>query len=158
MARSRWKKVHATYTLRSGFEKRVATNLDTLKVTYTYELDKIPYTIPETVHKYVPDFKLSNGVYIEVKGNFDAKSRQKMAYVVEQNPDVDVRLVFMTDNKISKSSKTRYSDWCTKRGIDFCVSPSGQLPEEWLVENPTRITRDLPKEKKCRKTTKKQPL
>lgn len=155
MARNRWRKVHASYTLRSGFEKRVATNLDELNVPYTYEMDKIQYTIPETKHKYVPDFKLANGVYIEVKGNFDTKSRQKMAYVIEQNPELDIRLVFMSDNKISKSSTTRYSDWCDKRGIDYCVNPSGQLPPEWLVDNPVRKEKPEPKkEKKCRKTKK----
>ena len=157
MARRKWNKVHATYTLRSGFEKRVATHLDAKDIPYTYETERIEYTIPETKHKYVPDFTLANGIRIEVKGNFDAKARQKMAYVIEQNPDIDIRMVFMSDNKISKSSKTRYSDWCTKRGLAFVVSPDGTLPEEWLIDNPIRVLKqEEKKEKPCRKKAKKK--
>lgn len=153
MARNKWKKLHASYTLRSDFEKRVATYLDKEAVGYTYEEDKITYTVPESKHTYNPDFRLANGIFIEVKGNFDAKSRQKMALVIEQNPDKDIRMIFMSDNKISKSSKTRYSDWCIKRGVDFCIDSSGKLPEHWLVENPTRIEKEK-KELKCKKTKK----
>jgi hypothetical protein len=150
VARRRWQKVHATYTLRSGFEKRVAIHLDECKVTYEYENERIAYTVPESKHVYIPDFTLANGIRVEVKGNFDAKSRQKMAFVTEQNPDLDIRMLFMSDNKISKSSKTRYSDWCEKRGLEYHVSPSGTIPTEWLVENP--IKKEKPqKETKCRK-------
>jgi len=156
MARTKWKRVHESYTLRSGFEKRVATHLDSKNISYKYEDEKIEYTIPETKHKYIPDFTLSNGIRIEVKGNFDAKSRQKMAYVTEQNPDLDVRMVFMSDNKISKSSKTRYSDWCLKRSIDFIISPSGTLPIMWLQDNPERIQKEPKDVKKRDKLTRRK--
>jgi hypothetical protein len=156
VARNKWRKVHASYTLRSDFEKRVATNLDTNNISYTYEEDKIPYIVPESKHTYNPDFKLYNGIFVEVKGNFDTKSRQKMALVIEQNPEADIRMVFMSDNKISKSSKTRYSDWCIKRGVDFCIAPSGKLPDEWLIENPIRKITTI-KEIKCRKKPQPKP-
>jgi hypothetical protein len=57
-----------------------------------------------------------------------------MALVFEQNPDLDIRFLFMRDNKISKNSKTRYSDWCKKRGIKYAVSEHGHIPDEWLAE------------------------
>lgn len=156
MARARWRKVHKSYTLRSGFEKKVAAYLDEHQVPYKYEEETIKYTVPETKHRYVPDFMLDNGVFIEVKGNFDAKSRQKMAYVIEQNPDLDIRMLFMSDNRINKSSKTRYSDWCEKRGIDYHITTAGTIPVEWTVPNPKRKERPIKKEKKkeCQKKPK----
>jgi hypothetical protein len=35
----------------------------------------------------------------------------------------------MRDNKLSKSSKTRYSEWCEKSGIPYAV---GWFKKEWL--------------------------
>jgi hypothetical protein len=77
---------------------------------------------------------LPNGIIVEAKGKLDRLVREKMALVFEQNPDLDIRLLFMRDNKLSKTSKTRYSDWCEKRGIKYAVSEQGHIPEEWLVE------------------------
>lgn len=97
-----------------------------------YEDQTLYYTIPEQVHKYKPDFTLPNNVIIEVKGRFTAADRRKMAFVIEQNPEKDIRLLFQTDNKISSNSRTRYSDWCKKRGIKYHVSSRGEVPKEWL--------------------------
>jgi len=57
-----------------------------------------------------------------------------MALVIEQNPDKDIRLLFMRNNKISKVSNTKYSDWCDKRSIKYHVSEQGNVPREWLDE------------------------
>lgn len=122
---------------RSGFEKKVMDYLEERGVTYKYESRRVRYLIPESKHYYTPDIELPNGILVEVKGKFDPDARQKMALVLEQNPDLDIRMLFMVDNKISKQSKTRYSDWCTKRGIKFAVSKSGHIPEAWLMEDAT---------------------
>lgn len=124
---------------RSGFESKVADYLKQVKVAFEYEPDRIEYIEPATKHVYIPDFKLPNGIYIEAKGKFDRESRLKMALVVEQHKDKDIRILFMRNNKIAKNSKTRYSDWCIKRGIKYHVSHSGTVPEEWL--NDSRIQR-----------------
>lgn len=134
MARNKWKHEYGGKTLRSGFELKVAKNLDTKKVKYLYEESTIPYVIPETTHKYKPDFQLPNGVYVEAKGRFTPQDRRKMALVIEQNPDLDIRLLFMVDNTLSRASKTTYSDWATKRGIQCAVSREGIIPKEWLVK------------------------
>jgi hypothetical protein len=40
-------------------------------------------------------------------------------------------MLFMANNKISKESKTRYSDFCTVNGIEYAI---GEVPpREWLV-------------------------
>lgn len=131
MARSKWKTTHKDLTLRSGFEKKVASYLDSKKVKYTYEQDKIEYTEPATDRKYTPDFKLPNGIYIECKGRFTPADRRKMALIIEQHPELDVRMVFMRNNTLTKASKTTYTDWCDKRNIKCCVSPNGEIPKEW---------------------------
>jgi hypothetical protein len=109
--------------------------LDELGVEYEYETEKIKYTIPAKAHSYTPDFIFntpSGRIYCEVKGRFDPATRQKMAHVIEQNPDKDIRLLFMRNNPINKGSSTTYGDWCDKRGIKWHVSAAGEVPEEWL--------------------------
>jgi hypothetical protein len=120
--------------LKSGFEKKVAKHLETEQIPFEYESIKVPYVVPSKKRTYNPDFELPNGIIIEAKGKLDRLVREKMALVFEQNPDLDIRFLFMRDNKISKNSKTRYSDWCKKRGIKYAVSEQGHIPEEWLVE------------------------
>lgn len=142
MGRSRWKKKHGKLTLRSGLEKRTAEYLETNKIPFEYETMTIEYTVPSKVHKYKPDFILESGIIVEAKGRFDAATRQKMAHVIEQNPDLDIRLLFQRDNTISKSSKTTYTAWCEKRGIKCHVSASGELPDDWLKPPKRRKKKD----------------
>lgn len=152
MARSRWKKKHKvdgrSVTLRSGLEKRTAEYLDSKSTSYEYETLILEYEVPAKLHKYKPDFILANGIIIECKGRFDAATRQKMSLVIEQNPDKDIRLLFMRDNPISKTSKTRYSDWCEKRGIKYHVSEQGSVPEEWLNEKPKAAAKPATRRKR----------
>lgn len=133
MARSKWKKKYKNTTLRSGFELKVATQLGDRKIPFDYEAEKLTYEVPATIHSYTPDFR-TNGIYIEAKGRFTPADRRKMALVIEQNPDKDIRLLFMLNNTLSKSSKTTYTDWCEKRGIKCAVSKTGELPEDWIKE------------------------
>lgn len=133
MARSRWKKKHKGDTLRSGFEVRGAKFLDSMKVKYEYETLKIKYIVPESTHTYTPDFILPNGIVVEYKGRFTPQDRKKMALVVEQHPELDIRMVFMVDNTLTKKGKTTYTDWCKKKNILCHVARDGSLPDEWLV-------------------------
>lgn len=135
MARQRWKKQHKGLELRSGLEKKVATYLDQKKISYEYEKTVIKYQVPESTHRYTPDFILPNGIIIECKGRFTPADRKKMSLVIEQNPELDIRMLFMLDNTLSKSSKTTYSMWCEKRGIKYAVSKAGVVPKEWLKKS-----------------------
>lgn len=134
MARSRWKKQHGGKTLRSGFEVKTAKFLESNNVRYEYEEDVLSYVVPESIHKYKPDFRLPNGIYVECKGRFTPADRKKMSLVIEQNPDLDIRLLFMVNNKLSRTSKTTYVDWCMKRNIKCHVSSKGEIPLAWLKE------------------------
>ena len=89
---------------RSGLEERIADLLVELGVKYEYESTKVPYVIQ---HNYTPDFILPNGVWLEAKGYWDSKDRKKIKSVIEQNPDIDLRMVFQAPfNTIPKKSKT----------------------------------------------------
>jgi hypothetical protein len=118
---------------RSGFEKKIAKFLLN-KAEFEYEPFSIPYQVPIKKKRYTPDFVLANGVIVEAKGKLDRETREKMLLVTQQNPDKDIRLLLMRDNKISKTSKTRYSDWCEKNNIKYAVSEQGHVPEEWMKE------------------------
>lgn len=132
MARNRWKQEHNGLTLRSGFEKRVATFLDKHKVKYEYETVKLSFVEPATDRTYRPDFILPNGIHIECKGRFTPADRKKILLVKEQHPELDLRLVFMRDNTLSRSSKTTYTAWCQAKGVISHVAEDGAIPKEWL--------------------------
>jgi hypothetical protein len=119
---------------RSGYERKLWKFLQSNDVDFSYESVSIPYKVPVKNRRYTPDFILFNGIYVEAKGKLDAKAREKMQLVVEQHPDLDIRILLMRDNKISKQSKTRYSDWCRKVGIKYHVSEHGEIPPEWMEE------------------------
>jgi hypothetical protein len=124
--------------LRSGYEFKVLKSLKEQGVSFEYETEKIGYTVPVQNKKYIPDFiittKSGKKIYIEAKGRWVANDRKKLELVMQQNPDKDVRILFMRDNPIRKGSKTKYSDWCRKKGFTFAISTNGSVPEEWTSE------------------------
>jgi hypothetical protein len=86
---------------------------------------------PAKTRRYIPDLVINKGaLYIEVKGRWTAHDRRKMGYVIEQNPHLDIRMLFAANNTISKNSRTRYSDWCDKRGIKYAIGT--EVPKEWI--------------------------
>ena len=119
-----------TSRYRSQLEEKVADLLIKLGVTYDYETTKIAYTIP---HNYTPDFILPNGVILECKGYWDGVDRRKINSVKEQNPDIDLRMVFQSPfNTISKKSNTTYAQWCEKHDIPWTSFKN--IPLDWLIE------------------------
>ncbi len=114
---------------KSKLEEKVADLLTGLGVTYEYESTKVPYTIQ---HNYHPDFILPNNVYLETKGYWDPKDRRKVLAVKRDNPKLDLRMVFQAPyNKISKSSKTTYAQWCERHDIPW--TSFHNIPLDWLV-------------------------
>ena len=114
---------------RSGLEEKVADLLVDLGVSYEYESKTVPYIIQ---HSYTPDFILPNGIWLECKGYWDSADRRKVKAVKEQNPDIDLRMVFQAPfNKISKKSKTTYAKYCEKLGIPW--TSWANIPLNWLI-------------------------
>lgn len=129
--------------MRSKFEKRFAKNLEDRGIEYEYEGTSLGYLKPITrgyckacgakkaVQRciYTPDFYLPvQNFYIETKGRFTGADRKKHLAVREENPDLDIRFVFMSNNKLSKYTETRYGDWCEQHGFQWSIKV---LPEEW---------------------------
>lgn len=117
---------------RSGLEGVTAEYLRQQGVDAEYESTRIPYTPPQRVRRYTPDFILPNGIIIETKGRFVTADRQKHKWIKAEHPSLDIRFVFSrSSNKINKGSKTTYAMWCLKEGFLFA---DGLPPEEWLRE------------------------
>jgi len=120
------------YGFRSGLEERIADNLTSKGVSFSFEELVIPYVKPEKQAKYTPDFLLPNGIVIESKGRFLTEDRQKHLLVQKQHPEYDIRFVFSNSRtKISKRSKTTYADWCEKHGFIYADK---DIPDAWLKE------------------------
>lgn len=117
---------------RSGLEDDIAKQLEGMRVKYTYEELKISYTVPESQHKYTPDFVLPNGIIVETKGHWVLADRKKQLLVKQQHPELDIRMVFSNSRcKIAKGAKTTYADFCNKHGIKFADK---RIPKEWIDE------------------------
>ena len=111
---------------RSKFEQRIASQIPTA----AYETLKIPFTQPSKSRTYTPDFVLTNGVVLEVKGLLSADDRAKMIWVKQQHPELDIRFVFQrASNPINKESKTTYAAWAEANGFLWC---EGTVPKGWV--------------------------
>lgn len=115
--------------LKSQFEKDFALLLHRCGIEFTYEAEKLPYTI-ECI--YNPDFSLPGGILIETKGLFTSIDRRKHLAVKMAHPERDIRFIFQRDNRIHKNSNTRYSDWCKRHGFKYHVGIG--FPKEWLKD------------------------
>jgi hypothetical protein len=115
---------------KSGLEETISSQIKERGIDVKYESEKIPYIIPASNHTYNPDFKLPNGIFVETKGRFVAADRKKHLLVKSQNPELDISFVFSNSkNKITKSSKTSYGDWCDKNGFKYSDKI---IPEDWF--------------------------
>ena len=117
--------------MRSGLESQIAAQLQAADVEFQYEKGWIEYTEPVTAHKYLPDFRLFNGVIVEGKGRFETADRKKHLLIKTQHPELDIRFVFSNPNqRISKQSQTTYAMWCDKYGFKHAKQ---FIPKEWLL-------------------------
>ena len=124
------------YGYRSGLESINAEELDNKGIEYSYEKESFEYTIPESKHKYTPDFIIETAsgkeIIIETKGRFVIDDRKKHLLIKEQHPDRDIRFVFSNSRgKIRKGSKTTYGMWCEKNGFLYADK---LIPKKWLDE------------------------
>lgn len=116
--------------LEENFWRKLKGMTKRSKIKMEYETERIPYLLPKF---YVPDFILTkpdgSKMYIEMKGYLRPSDRTKLLAVKKLNPHMDLRLIFGADNKLSKKSKTRYSEWATKNNIPYAIN---HVPKEWI--------------------------
>lgn len=114
----------------------------------TYEKYRLPYT---TESMYTPDFFLSNGILIEVKGYFEAEDRSKLIQIKKQHPCLDIRIILQNPRQYLSSAKSAtLGDWCDKNGFPYAVK---RIPDEWFAERKTKndletIMKELQERKK----------
>jgi hypothetical protein len=129
---------------RSGLEKDIAAYLYKTKTAFTYEKDKLQYTVPATKRTYIPDFKIitksGKEIFIEGKGIWVYDDRLKHLFIRNQYPHLDIRFVFSNSkSKIRKGSKTTYADICNGggrgvfKGVVWKYSDK-KIPKDWLEE------------------------
>ncbi len=114
---------------RSKFEVRVAADLGKRKIDFQYE--KVSFDYVPKIRNYTPDFYLPESkIYIETKGRLTTNDRVKHLLIKDQYPDLDIRFVFVNaNNKISRTSKTTYANWCDRHKFLWAES---LVPMEWL--------------------------
>lgn len=123
---------------RSGLEDLNAEVLIRAGIEVEYEQYKIKYTQPVKYRTYTPDFILPNGIVIETKGRFLTADRQKHLMIKKEYPFLDLRFVFSNPRqKISKTSKTSYADWCDHKGFLWA---NATIPKTW-IESPPKAPR-----------------
>ena len=125
-------KRHCSGAYRSGLEVSTAEFLKSYCIDPHYEENYLEYKVPESIHKYTPDFVLPNGIIVETKGLWDSEDRKKHLLIKQQHPELDIRFVFnRSKTPIYKGSKTTYATFCQKNGIQFADK---MIPKEWLRE------------------------
>lgn len=122
---------------RSGLEEGNAALLRSRGIPFTYEQRKLKWLPEVKFRTYTPDFEITTRsgkkIIVETKGYWTTEDRQKMRCIVQQHPDLDIRIVFQNPNaKIRKGSKTTYAEWCQKElGIQWA---KGVIPDAWMEE------------------------
>lgn len=149
MSRRDWRKKWAPY--KSGLEASVAASLKENGIEFRYEPETLKYRKrvvkgvcdacggDKTSQRctYRPDFVLRRGDkgdrwYIEVKGHFSPADRAKMVAVKQDNPELDIRLIFGANNKLRKNNDKRYSEWAVEHGFKYWIGKS--VPADWVRE------------------------
>jgi hypothetical protein len=136
---------------RSKLEEKIADQLQSAGIEFEYESFKVPYVVPSRKANYLPDFPVAGRkILIEGKGYFEKPAdRQKLLFIRESNPGIDIRLVFQrAKNKIYKKKKGQksepptYGEWADSHGFKWC--DKGTIPDEWINE----IRQATPKKRK----------
>lgn len=118
---------------RSGFEAKVAADLEKRGVFFDYEPFNIPW-VQTQKKRYRPDWLLlPNNIIIESKGYFKSVDRSKHRQIKSQYPDLDLRFLFQrASTKLSKTSTTTYAKWAEDHGFPWAEGVS--IPQVWVDE------------------------
>ena len=132
--KKRKKFIYRGISFASKAERNFAEWMDNNNIPWMYESEKFYYVLP--TRRYTPDFKVSrnNGSYffVEFKGYLRPEDRTKIKAFIEQNPEIDFRIIFLNkNNKINPRSNTTYAEWAEKLSIPYAQK---EIPKEWMEE------------------------
>lgn len=131
---------------KSVLEAKFAADLEEKGIGFGYEPETLEYrtrvvrgvcdacghTKVSQNRTYLPDFRVRVGdriIFVETKGRLTGADRAKMVAVKAAHPELDIRLVFGSNNKLRKGSDKRYSDWADKHS--FLWSVGARWTAEW---------------------------
>lgn len=122
-------------TVRSKLETKIVDILSSCNSPWKYEVTKIKYKIPESIHTYTVDFTLDNGLLLEGKGYLsDHAERYKYILIQQQNPDADIRFIFDNPNKLVGGTKMTHGAWATKYNFKWCSIKDVDQIQAWVKE------------------------
>lgn len=137
---------------RSKLEQDVAASLTMSGLNFQYEQWKVVYW--SSFHggmclncnsievgkdrEYTPDFYIPvYDVWVESKGKFTPEGRKKILSVLEDDRNDITKenflLLFQRNNKLDKSAKSTYLEWCEKHNIRAIVFDKAR-PTDWIKE------------------------
>ena len=118
---------------RSKLELKFEDILLANKAEYDYEVTVIPYTVPESKHKYTVDWTFTNGILCETKGYLsDHQERNKYVLLKQQYPDIDLRFVFDNVNKLCGGTKYSHKTWAEKHKFPYCSIKDIDIIKSWI--------------------------
>ena len=111
-------------------------------ITWQYEPEKFEWwPAPPKARRYTPDFRVmrydGSYFYVEFKGYLRPGDKTKMRAIKKQQPDVDIRFVFMNAYKYASKhirkdgTRQTYAEWAESYGYMWAHK---SMPEEWLEE------------------------
>ncbi len=123
---------------RSGFEAKIAEQLERSGVEYGHEVDRLEYHNHEGRKFYIPYFTVylsDEPMFIEAKGWLNNAGRLKLQAVAYHNPDADIRLVFQSGTAKVGRLKSNVCQWADMHWFPHAV---GEIPSEWLKDTAVR--------------------
>ena len=125
---------------RSKLECEFEDILKKYDVQYAYEVTTIPYTVPESKHKYKVDWTIGNGLLLETKGYLsDHTERMKYRLLKEQYPDLDLRFIFANPRKLCGGTKYTHAQWADKFGFKWCSIKDTEQIISWCKEKQQKL-------------------
>jgi hypothetical protein len=121
----------------NSLETRIASDLTSAGISFTYRAKPITYQKPARTAVYTPTFVITDGpkagIVIQNKGRFVTEDRQKHLVLKTQYPDLDVRFVFSrSKDRISRRpDSVTYAAWCERNGFQYADK---SVPAAWIEE------------------------
>ncbi|NIQ60298.1 MAG: hypothetical protein GWO39_14865 [Gammaproteobacteria bacterium] len=115
---------------RSGYEAGVARSLAERGLAFDYEHTVLPYVIPKVTRvDWTIRTQSGRTILVESKGYFPPSAREKVAAIVESNPDEDYRLLFQPGSQAAKLGPAL----AKRLGIQWATGDS--IPDAWFEED-----------------------
>ena len=132
--------------------QRTANKLTTNASSLQYQYMPVPYNfgfklfimvknaedgtkiVEQILPYFTPDFTVTKNVYIETKGLWVAKDRQKALFIKEQHPHIRILYVFQRNQALYKGSKNTYLGWCEKQGLEACTFSDTRAWKEFILK------------------------